>query len=151
MADDTRPIVGAAEARAAFSEHLRARAAAARRRHGPSIDGEAILRMLGDREVVRYPTTLEFDTAPLQAHEFAYPRPLGFHPSDGFCLFVHPHFRGQPHHLPLLIAYHIPTINYGGIVEARHAELYGSTLLGLEVESYYRALCRLADSIPGRG
>jgi len=138
-------------ARAAFSEHLKARAAAARLRYGPHVDADAILRMLRDREVLRYPTTIEFDAAPLHAHEFACPQPLGFHPSDGFCLFVHPHFKRQPENLPLLVAYHIPSINYGGIVEAEHAELYGATLLGLEVETYYQALCELADGIPRPG
>jgi hypothetical protein len=139
-----------AEARVAFSEHLKAKAAAARLKYGLYIDAEAIRTMLGDREVVRYPTSIEFDAAPLRAHEFACPQPLGFHASDGYCVFVHPWFRGQPENLPLLIAYHIPTINYGGIVEAQDAELYGATLLGLDVETYYRALCELADSIPAR-
>ena len=147
MADGTPPIMDGAEARAAFSEHLRARATAARLTYGLCIDAEAIRSMLADREVVRHPTSLEFDAAPLQGHEFAFPQPLGFHASDGYCLFVHPHFRGQPENLPLLVAYHIPTINYGGIVEAQHAELYGATLLGLEVETYHQALCELADSI----
>jgi hypothetical protein len=141
MGDGIPPIMDGAEARAAFSEHLKAKAAAARLKYGPSIDAEAIRIMLGDREVVRYPTSIEFEAAALEAHEFAHPRPLGFHPSDGYCLFVHPHFQGQPENLPLLVAYHIPSINYGGIAEAQHAE-------GLDVETYYRALCGLADSIP---
>ncbi len=48
---------------------------------------------------------------------------------------------------PLLIAYHIPVINYGSIVEPADAELYGATLLGLEVEAYYQALCELTDAM----
>jgi hypothetical protein len=148
VADEPDAAATGTGAREAFSEHLKAKAAAARRTYGPSVDADAILRMLRDREVVRYPTTIEYDVAPLHAHEFACPLPLGFHPSDGFCLFVHPHFERQPENLPLLVAYHIPSINYGGIVEPQHAELYGATLLGLEVETYYRALCGLADSIP---
>jgi hypothetical protein len=148
MAEPSDAFPGEADPGRAFAEHLKAKAAAARLKHGPRIDAGAILRMLEDREVVRYPTSIEFDAAPLKAHEFAYPQPLGFHPSDGFCLFVHPHFEKQPESLPLLVAYHIPSINYGPIVEAGHAELYGATLLGLDVETYYRALCELADSIP---
>ena len=150
MADDTPAITDGAEARAAFSDHLKVKAAAARLKYGLYIDAEAIRTMLGDREVVRYPTSIEFDAAPLRVHEFACPQPLGFHASDGYCLFIHPHFRRQPENLPLLVAYHIPTINYGGIVEAQHAELYGATLLGLDVETYYQALCELANSIPAR-
>ena len=138
-----------AEARRAFAEHLRQKATAARLRYGFYFDAEVIREMLDDRQVVRYPVTLHFDAAPLLPGEFAAAQPLGFHPSDGFCLFVHPWFANQPENLALLVAYHIPTINYGPIVEPQHAELFGATLLGLDVESYYRALCELADSIPG--
>jgi len=138
------------EADPAFNAHLKARAAAARDRYGPAIDAAALARLLADREIVRWPTELCFDARPLQEGEFAYPQPLGFHPSDGFCLFVHPHFEQRPDALPLLVAYHIPSINYGSIAEARHAELYGATLLGLDVEVYYRELCALADSMPRR-
>ncbi len=148
MADDHDAVATGEQAREAFGAHLKAKATAARHKYGPQIDADAIRRMLQDPEVVRYPTTIEFDAAALQAPEFAHPRPLGFHASDGYCLFVHPHFRGQPENLPFLVAYHIPSINYGGIAEAEHAELYGATLLGLDVETYYQALCELADSIP---
>jgi hypothetical protein len=149
MADDHDAVATGIQAREAFLAHLVAKATAARFKYGLYIDAEAIRRMLDDPEVVRYPTSIEFDAAPLHADEFACPQPLGFHASDGYCLFVHPHFRRQPENLPLLVAYHIPTINYGGIAETEHAELYGATLLGLEVETYYRALCELADSVPG--
>ena len=131
----------------AFHDHLIAKATAARLKYGLYIDAEAIVKMLDDREVVRYPTTLLFDASPLEAHEFAYPQPLGFHPSDGFALCVHPAFRGQPENLPLLVAYHIPAINYGSMADAEGGELYGATLVGLTVEAYYQALCELADSI----
>ena len=33
------------------------------------------------------------------------------------------------------------------MADAEGAELYGATLLGLSQESYYQALCELADSI----
>jgi hypothetical protein len=131
------------EAEIHFRDHLIRKAKHARRRHGPIIDVAAILAMLEDPEVVRYPTAMVFDAAPLQAHEFAYAQPLGFHPSDGFCLCIHPRFKDEPEQLPLIIAYHIPVINYGDIAGPEHAELFGSALLDAEVETYYQALCRL--------
>ncbi len=133
----------------AMSEHLRRKAEAARLKYGFYVDAEVIREMLEDREVVRYPVTIDYDAEALRPGEFAWPQPVGFHPSDGFRLVVHPWFRGQPEKLPLLVAYHFPSINYGPIVEPRHAELYGATLLGLDVDTYYRALCELADSLPG--
>ena len=138
------------DAETAFAAHLKAKAAAARLKHGPTIDAAAMKRLLADRAVVRWPAEVCFDAGPLRAGEFAHAQPRGFHPSDGFWLFVHPHFEQRPDDLPLLVAYHIPSINYGSIVEARHAELYGATLLGLDVETYYQALCALADSMPRR-
>src|SRR3990172_3188088 len=138
-----------AEARAAFGEHLGRKAEAARLKYGFYVDAEVIREMLEDPEVVRYPVAIDYDAEALLPGEFAWAQPLGFHPSDGFRLVVHPWFRRQPENLPLLVAYHIPAINYGPIVEPPHAELFGATLLGLDVETYYRALCELADSIPG--
>jgi hypothetical protein len=137
------------EATIAFGEHLRRKAEAARLKYGFYVDAEVIREMLDDRQVVRYPAAIDYDAAPLLAGEFAWAQPLGFHSSDGFRLVVHPWFRRQPENLPLLVAYHIPAINYGPIVEPQHAELFGATLLGLDVDTYYRALCELADSIPG--
>jgi hypothetical protein len=135
-------------AREAFRSHLAEKAAAARLKHGLYIDVETVETMLADRDVVRWPTRLAFAADPLEPGEFAWPQPIGPDPADGYRLVIHPNFAGQPENLPLLVAYHIPTINYGPIVEAADAELYGATLLGLDVETYYRALCELADSIP---
>lgn len=142
-----RPPTGEDGARA-LRDHVVERAAAARLRYGIYIDHEAIVRMLDDREVVRYPTGLRFDASGLEPGEFAAPIPLGEDPSRGFCLLVHPWFEAQREIWPLLIAYHIPTINYGEVVTHEEAELFGATLLGLEVDAYYQALCELADSIP---
>ncbi len=137
----------AEQAKHAFHEHLAEKATAARFKYGLYIDTDAMLRMLDDRAIVRYPTSLVFDASPLQAHEFAYPQPLGFHSGDGFALCIHPCFRPQLKIWPLLIAYHIPVINYGSIVDADDAELFGATLLGMDVEPYYKALCELTDAM----
>ena len=147
MPAETEPPISAETAQRAFRDHLVKKATAARLKYGLYIDAAAIVQMLADPEVVRYPTTLVWDARPLMPHEFACPRPLGFHASDGFCLFVHPHFRTQQEILPLLVAYHIPVINYGDIIQPRDAELFGATLLGLDNDSYYQALCELADSM----
>jgi hypothetical protein len=133
------------EAGARFKSHLVAKATAARGRYGPHIDADAMLRMLDDRHVVRYPVHIAFDSGPLQPHEFAWPKPRGFHPSDGFCLFLHSRFEQRRESWPLLIAYHIPSINYGAIAGPEHAEIYGAVVLGLSVSSYHRELCALAD------
>lgn len=144
--EDVQDIT-AETARAAFLDHLADKAMAARLKYGLYIDTDTILRMLDDRAVVRYPTAIVFDASPLQPHEFAFPQPVGFHPSDGYALCIHPRARQQREVLPLLIAYHIPVINYGDVVDAGAAELYGATLLGLGVDAYYEALCEIADAM----
>jgi hypothetical protein len=111
------------------------------------IDAEVIVAMLADPDVLRYRASLIFDAGPLRPHEFACVQPVGFHASDGYAICLHPAFRDQPEMWPLLVAYHIPTINYGNIVDAAAAEVFGSTLIGLDRGAYYQALCELADSI----
>ncbi|MBL1215874.1 MAG: hypothetical protein D8M59_00080 [Planctomycetes bacterium] len=151
MPDDTkkpkRHQPTAEEGKQALRDHIVEKAMNARLRYGLYIDYETITRMLDDREVVRYPTGIRFDAEPLQAGEFAFACQIGEHPRDGFCIFIHPAFEDQPDILPLLIAYHLVVINYGTLATSEDAELFGATLLGLEVDAYYEALCELADSL----
>jgi hypothetical protein len=134
-----------ADGRRALRDHVVDRALAARARHGAPIDAAAFRRLLEDRELVRYPTTLEFSAAELRPGEFACALPAGERPADGFRLIVHPRFRGRDDLVPLLAAYHLVTVNYGDIASHEEAELFGAALLGLDVESYYRMLCGFAD------
>lgn len=135
------------DGRGALRDHVIGRALEARSRHGTIDSLEDFLRVLEDRQVVRYPTTVEFHAGPLQAGEFAYACQLGDEPSRGFCIYVHPHFRQRREALPLLIAYHLVRVNYGEIATHEEAELFGATLLGLDVDDYYHAVCDLADEI----
>jgi hypothetical protein len=136
------------DGRIALRDHIRDRAGAARRRHGPSIDDATILRVLDDREAVRYPVRIQFDAGVLQPGEFAVALQLGEHPREGYCLFIHPCLEPRRDLWPLVIAYHIPPVNYGDIADAEDCELFGACLLGMHVEAYYHALCKIADSIP---
>ncbi len=138
------------DGRTALREHVEHKALEARLKNGLYIDAEQIIRMLDDRSIVRYPVGIRFDAEPLESGEFAWAMPLGDSPNAGFCLFIHPAFEDQADILPLLIAYHIPAINYGEIVSHDEAELYGATLLGLDPAEYYKALCELVDSIPAK-
>ncbi len=138
----------AESAQTALRGHVVERAMEAKLKHGFWIDAEQITRLLDDRSVVRYPVGIRFDEEPLEPGEFAWAMPLGDTPAEGFCLFIHPHFEDHVEAWPLLIAYHIPSINYGEIVSHEDAELFGATLLGLEPDAYYQALCELVDSIP---
>ena len=139
------------DGRSALKDHILERAHAALARYGPLIDDAAIMRLLNDREIVRYPVGVRFDATPLESGEFAHTVPLGEHPREGFCLFIHPMFEKQPDLWAPLIAYYIPPVNYGDIADAEDCELFGAALLGLDVDSYYQMLCDVADSVPTRG
>ena len=132
----------------ALQSHLVERAFKARKRYGPVIDMAAMQALLEDREFVRFPTTISFDAEPLGVNEFAWAKPMGERPSDGFTIVVHPFFEGATADLPLLIAYQLVAVNYLDLATANEAEVFASTLLGIEQEEYYRRVCELTDSIP---
>lgn len=139
----------AEEAQQSLRDHVVAKATEARLRRGGLIDRAVMFELLKDRSVVRYPLGVRFDAEPLQDGEFACLEALGEHPSHGFCLYVHPMFESDDELLPLLIAYYIPSVNYGDVASHVEAELFGATLLGLDVEEYYRILCWAADTVGG--
>ncbi len=134
---------------AALKAHVAERAHVAREHHGPRFGEAQVRALLADPEVVRFPTDLAFDDAPLLPGEFGWARPRGERPSDGFTIVIHPVFEGRWDVLPLLVAYHVVAVNYLDVVTHEEAELFGATLLGMEVEDYYARVCELADSIPG--
>lgn len=131
----------------ALRDHILERALLARERHGSLSDLAAFLRLLEDREVVRYPTVLEFTRDDLRPGELGHAEPLGSRPADGFRLLIHQKFRDRPGTAPLVAAYYLVTVNYGEIATFEEAELFGATLLGLEVDAYYSLLCSLADEL----
>lgn len=141
------PRPTAEEARQSLRDHVVAKAMDARLRRGGLIDRIEIMRLLEDRSVVRYPLGVRFDAEPLRLGEFAHLESLGEHPSDGFCLFVHPMFENVDDLIPLLVAYYIPSVNYGDVASHVEAELFGATLLGMDVEEYYTILCSVADTV----
>jgi len=138
----------AEEAQQSLRDHVVTKATEARLRRGGLIDRDTILNMLNDRSVVRYPMGVRFDAEPLRLAEFACLEALGDHPSAGFCLYIHPEFEPVDDLLPLLIAYYIPPVNYGDVATHVESELFGATLLGIDVEEYYKILCSVADSVP---
>lgn len=137
------------DARVALRDHVRERARAARTRYGERIGLDEVLALLEDREFVRYPTDVAFDSSLLEPGEFAWAQQLGESPSSGFRIVVHESFRDRADVLPLLIAYHLVRVNYGDIATHEEAEHFGATLLGMDADVYYGRLCEFADSLTG--
>ena len=136
------------EGQRSLRDHVVDTAAAARAKHGPFSAPAALQRLLGDSKFVRFPTTIDFDGDTLQTGEFAWAEQLGEHPREGYVIHVHPSLAERPDVLPLVVGYHLVTVNYGDVATHEEAELFGATLVGLEQEAYYLQLCALADGLP---
>ncbi|MBI3616696.1 MAG: hypothetical protein HY210_00500 [Candidatus Omnitrophica bacterium] len=119
------------------------------RKYGKFIDGETLLNILEDREFVRFPARIVFDSSKIENGMFALAQRVSRNPSDGYIIFVHEYFKTRQGDLPAVVFYHLVTVNYGDFAACSEAEEFGSAALGLDKEYYYQYLCRLADQIPG--
>ena len=93
----------AEDAKQSLTAHVAAKGEEIRQKHGPIIGWNELLRILEDRSACRYPCEIVFDDAALQAGEFAFPRPNGEHPEEGFTIFVHPYFSSDRDRVPTLV------------------------------------------------
>jgi hypothetical protein len=133
-----------------MAAHAAAKGRELRQRYGCRLGWHELLNLLEDRAFVRYPCAIAFDAAPLLPGEFAYPRPRGSRPEDGFVIHVHPIFQANLEEVPLLVLYQLASVNYGDFASAADAEAFGAAALGLDQEEYYAAVCRLADRLGTR-
>ncbi len=134
--------------RKAFAHHVIERALALREKYGPVIDDEVIPAILEDRDFVRYPTRVEFDSSKIEPGFFAAVEAVAGSPANEHIIFLHESFRGRSEDIANALLYQLVVVNYGDIATREEAELFGATALGMEQEDYYQLLCRLADQIP---
>ena len=147
MPDPSANNLTAEDGRQSLNDHVAAKGFELRQKYGPHIGWNELQRILLDRAFVRYPCDIVFDPAPLLPGEFAFPKPRGDAPEDGFDMHVHPYFMLEPDRLPLLVLYQLVLVNYGEFASADDAETFGAQALGLSKDDYYSAVCELADEI----
>ena len=133
--------------RSALRTHLTTAAQTAQRQL-EGLEGAAMIEaMLQDRACVRYQTELVFDDAQLLPGTLGRVVPIQ---TDGgqrqFQLHLAARFATQPQAWPALVAYYIPTINYGRMPTADDSLSYGAALLGVDEDAYYQRLCALMDA-----
>ncbi len=129
-------------ARQVLRDHITMIAKRSVEKHGHATTMEVMEQVLADRDVIRRETTWRFDNSPLEAGEFAMAVPQ----EDAYVIAVHESFKENEDALPFIIAYHLATVNYGEhVVELGEAELFGASLLGMEVDEYYERVCGIAD------
>jgi hypothetical protein len=136
----------AEDARQSLQSHAAAKGSEICEKYG-EIGWGQLLQILADTTVVRYPCEVSFDSTALEAGECAFAQPNGDEPSDGFTIFVHPHFVNQPGDAISLVLYQLVLVNYGPFASAEDAEAFGAAALGILVEEYYDRMCRLADQL----
>ena len=137
----------AEDAKQSLTAHISVKGDEIRSNYGPKIGWDELLLILADRLVCRYPCEIIFDDAPLQEGEFAFPKPRGQLPEEGFTLFVHPYFQQDLDRVPYLALYQLVLVNYGEFVSSLDAESFGAAAFGLSNEEYYGHICAMADEI----
>lgn len=135
-----------AAGRSALRDHLVARATAGRGRHGPFPDLASLEPLLADRDCVRFPTRVVFDEAAVPPGLFAVVERDEGDEGPAFRVVVAASLAAHAADVPLMVAYHLPSVNYGRMPTADDAEVFGATLLGMDQEDYYHRLCALADA-----
>jgi hypothetical protein len=152
------------ELKSSVTEHVAERARAIRDKYGPDIDYPTLLEVLEDRECVRYPVTIQFDTSRIDPGMFAFsesvfeePERPEYEEDEDFAdylkvtgkynIVVHEAFKDRLDLLPGLVLYHLVAVNYADLATAMDAEIFGSTVLGMDQDDYYALLCEAADSL----
>ena len=136
-------------AQQSLTAHVEAKGIEVFVKYGPSISWGELQRLLNDRAYVRYPCEIVFDAAHLLPGEFAYPKPKGPVPEDGFTMFVHPVFMIDLSRVAALVLYQLVAVNYGEFASSEDAETFGAAALGLTRDEYYAQLCECADQLGG--
>jgi hypothetical protein len=134
-----------------LADHAAAKGSEIFCKYGPRIGWSELLRLLEDRDYVRYPCVIVFDALHLQAGEFAHPLPVGSRPEDGFNLYVHPHLQADSAAVVAAVLYQLVVVNYGAFASGDDAEMFGAAALGLTRDEFYARICAIADAPPEFG
>lgn len=137
------------DGRRALGVHLLEKGHKLHQKYGKFINDETLLKILEDREFVRFPARIVFDSSKIEKGMFALAQRVSRNPSDGYIIFVHEYFKTRQGDLAAAVFYHLVTVNYGDFAASNEAEEFGSAALGLDKEYYYQYLCRLVDQISG--
>lgn len=151
--------------KSSVAEHVAQRAQAIRDKYGPNIDYPTLLQILEDDQCARHSVNIKFDSRHIEPGMFAYAEAVVEEPErerlEGededyadyirvtaeYNIVVHEAFKDRPDLLPALILYHLVVVNYGDLANAEDAEVFGSTVLGMDRDDYYALLCEAADSL----
>lgn len=149
MSDSKSRQLTVEDARESMLAHVASKGTEIRERYGAVFGWKELLALLQDRNFVRYPCEIVFDSKPLLEGEFAVPVAKGERPDEGYTLYVHPYFMTQLEKVPALALYQLVLVNYGEFASPDDAETFGAAVLGMSKDEYYQMICDLADELNG--
>lgn len=158
-------VVTEEDLKSSVAEHVAGRARAIREKYGPVIDYPTLLEILEDRqEAVRYPVNIIFDSSRIDPGQFSFADEQHEEPDipegedddyhdyqmvlSEYNIVVHESLKERQDLLPAVVLYQLVVVNYGDLANAKDAEVFGSTILGVDCDVYYEQLCQIADSLP---
>jgi hypothetical protein len=125
-----------------LKDHLVDTAIVSHQLYAPVV-GPKLEDYLENRNLVRHPVKLAYEVGSMAPHQFGQPEAS----EDGFRLCLHPILKGRQQDTALAVAYFIPLMNYGALINDDHCLIYGATLSGMTSSDYYREICRIADEV----
>ena len=139
------PLPSAGEVTQLLWAHADAAAERVLERLGGPLDTDNLEQFLRDEACLRYPTSLRFDSTPLDTHQFAEPVFEVEGRERHCCLYMHPRYQAHPDAIPYLVAYMAAAITYGDAADADLCEHLGAMLVKESRDDFYRRICALAD------
>lgn len=133
--------------REGLENHIRMVAEKALSKYGKIDSFETFLEMLDDREIVRFPSIIDFkDPAGKEKHCVRLDK-MGEEDNECYQISLHSHFRGRDKDVIALSVYHLVKINYGKIAKGKEALLFGSLLLNITEDEYKKWIKKLEDEV----
>ena len=125
-----------------LKDHLVDTAILAHQLYAPVV-GNSLNEFIANRDLLRHPIRISFEMGSMAPHQFAQPEQR----DDELVLCVHPDLKNSEQDLAYAVAYFVPVINYGALINDDHCLVYGATLFGLTIDEYYQELCRMANRV----
>ncbi|MDH3974535.1 MAG: hypothetical protein OEV42_09680 [Deltaproteobacteria bacterium] len=116
-------------------------------RYGKMDSLETFLEALNNREVVRFPTVIDYNELALEDNQSSRLDRVNNGKDECYCITLHPRFKGRDEDVIALALYRIVKINYGKIAKEKEALLFGSSILGIDEDAYEAWLTRLENEV----
>lgn len=116
-------------------------------KHGQIDSLDTFVDVLNNREVVRFPTAIDFNDHVLENNKCSKLDKVSDGNDECYCIILHPLFKNRDKDIIALALYQIVTINYGKIAKEKEALLFGSSVLGISEEEYKALLTRLESEV----